>query len=921
MPEIQLIKSQHDVQLEKGWKNYFTHGEIIDEQGRATLATEDGKKYKVVAKHVKLFTTGECILHVLGLILAVIFSIGLTLMSKKFRDTFVIREKSIKLFTTRYLNDSDRSQKNIATLHKIYAECQKKSDESCQEFRDAQTMKLKNFDAEQVLKLLKCYRDNELPKGSFAQEFETLEGWVNGKNFDLKKRHLLWMGDVLRTFKKQLSSEQNKWLSDEKILRAIQTFARPDLRPALCNAALSVAKNSEGQIHFKNLCKGKTYKGLPKLLRLLVAQFMQEGVQPTVMKKILSEIESLEVLSKKANSRVLVSALLQLIDVKMLSANEKQCVLERIFMDEQADKKKSPESRAETILANLKSASGTIIFRAPEALLRHQQPLPTILENVFRQKVPVKKIDNFVDCFYKTFGSSRKPSAVIDYAAKILELDDPDVAECFIDYVSSVLTGTFLQKRYQTTNNFHLETLSKSKEGLLETWQRSLPAIPLETADSQDEVSEENKMEAWLKDKFLNDPAFLPQQLVFLNTYLNLEDKQEREQLAQSFTEKLNADKSLEKQQKDALQVKMNLLRFEEKCLELMGETKRSTKQSAIAEIQKLLPLVSPENESLTGKLALLDEAIKKHDKPKSHWHELKDILLPHIDTEALDLKFLGEALQIQDFELEALLIQNTDEALKQISAKLSTISKPLILELKKTRGQIAKSQTQNSDRQEILVNKLQQQCLRLVTASHPDQQKLILEDIRDLIENKYKECSFLKDVNKSIKSLGKPKLVPAKIRVEDSDDPIDLLLLTTEAGNDSCLSIDGYNGKNKCILAYLMDGKNRALMVKDTQDIILARCVIRLMWDEQNQRPVLLRENFYPSSKRIPEDYINALNAMAEQKAAQLGISLVCLDGNGAECPTLKALGSCVPYEYCDAADGLFQNGKFEVEDACHYK
>lgn len=901
MPDIQLIKKQDDFQLEKGWKNYFTHGEIVDASGYATTATSEGHKYKVLSKHAELLTWAESIYKIFEALVLIILSLGLALISKEIRDVFITREKTIKLFVVRYLNDTERAQKNMATLNKIYAECHQKTPEECQEFQDTKNMTLQNFSAEQTFKLLKRYRDNELPKDSFAREFETLEGWVNGTNADLKKRHLLWMGENLRRFKKQLDQGQNQWLSDEKILRAIQTFARPDLRPSLCNVALAVAKNPEGQMHLGNLCSGKAYKGLDKLLRLIAAQFMQEGVQETTIRKLLAQTDSLDALHQKTNSRILIATLLQLLETKMISANEKQDILERIIaVDSQDANENTPESKAESkaerILTNLKSVSGTITFGAPEALLLHHQTLPTILENVFRQKVPVRKVDNFVDAFYQTFGSCRKPSAIINYAAKIRELDDPEVTACFSDYVTSVLRGNFTEKRYQTTNNPHLEKLEKSQPGLLEKWRQSLPPIPLDTTDTAEAVSEEKKMEIWLNEKLLNDADLSAESLPVLVAYLQEDNEPVRQEILQNFAEKVAQDKLLESQHKEALLVKTDLFKFEETCLKLMTEARKKQQQICVREFdEKHLKGIFPDQPLLCEKLSALKAEVDGQEKSVLCWDALKQILAENVDSEALGLTYLNQALK-----------SDKDP---------TTLSKQLLIDLKKN---WAKSKADEA--KSINVAKLQQHCLQLITEKDPEERQKILESIRDLLQRSFPECSFLKDVKECIKLLSKPKLITANIRVEDTDEPINLLLFTTEGGNDSCLSIDWYIEKNKCLLAYMMDGKNRALVVQDTQDVILARCVIRLMLDNKGNA-YLLREKFYPFNTPVPEHYIKGLNAMAEQKAAQLGIPLVCMDGNGAECPTLIAGKSPVPYEYCDAADGYFYHGNFEVHNARLYK
>ena len=70
--------------------------------------------------------------------------------------------------------------------------------------------------------------------------------------------------------------------------------------------------------------------------------------------------------------------------------------------------------------------------------------------------------------------------------------------------------------------------------------------------------------------------------------------------------------------------------------------------------------------------------------------------------------------------------------------------------------------------------------------------------------------------------------------KIVDSDDPCDLFLAGTEV-EGSCQRINGEPRHNKCLLAYVLDGKNRIFAIKDETGRLKARAMMRLLWDGQN--------------------------------------------------------------------------------------
>lgn len=143
------------------------------------------------------------------------------------------------------------------------------------------------------------------------------------------------------------------------------------------------------------------------------------------------------------------------------------------------------------------------------------------------------------------------------------------------------------------------------------------------------------------------------------------------------------------------------------------------------------------------------------------------------------------------------------------------------------------------------------------------------------------------------------------------TDDGNTLLLIGTEV-NGSCQSIDSSPENNQCLIAYVMDGKYRALTVTDAGGVTVARCMARVMLSQTKgssrratsatalmagSRPVLLVENFYYA---MSQNAVNeALKRVLHQFAAHVA-SLWCMQA------VVRATEVSYPLSYQEQGDPL---------------
>jgi hypothetical protein len=143
-----------------------------------------------------------------------------------------------------------------------------------------------------------------------------------------------------------------------------------------------------------------------------------------------------------------------------------------------------------------------------------------------------------------------------------------------------------------------------------------------------------------------------------------------------------------------------------------------------------------------------------------------------------------------------------------------------------------------------------------------------------------------------------------------------DLFMAGTDVAG-SCQRVDGDPGLNQCLLAYVQDRKIKMIAIKDDKGRIIARRMMRLLWDEQGNTPVLFLEECYPPCSR--SEQLQAMERFAIHIAEDLGVPLVVADSteNSARYPhSLGSLSGVWP-EYVDAIHQLATKGEFTIHNS----
>jgi hypothetical protein len=144
-------------------------------------------------------------------------------------------------------------------------------------------------------------------------------------------------------------------------------------------------------------------------------------------------------------------------------------------------------------------------------------------------------------------------------------------------------------------------------------------------------------------------------------------------------------------------------------------------------------------------------------------------------------------------------------------------------------------------------------------------------------------------------------------------------LAIGTEV-KDSCQSLYSAGSQNRALLGYVLDGKYRALLFTNENGEILARRMMRILWDEEGETPVLFLEKEYLSEDRPSKAARKGLVDFAISRAKELGMPLVCESssveraGNEPYTHQLESYGCVAPCEYVDTNRIGLSEGEYTI-------
>ena len=517
------------------------------------------------------------------------------------------------------------------------------------------------------------------------------------------------------------------------------------------------------------------------------------------------------------------------------------------------------------IKSNLFAVQGALNCGGEDFLRKEAQrdnpDLHAVYQATFAQTIPIEHIKDFSAKYEQSFGSSALPTAPLTYAGRLNqlpEIEKRNALSLLATFIQSVLEGYYPKNRYEKSE--HLEKIFAKKPSLRETWHVN-DESPLEDCLSATTSESSFDPKKFLKEKILNDKHLHQGKYAELYRFLGAKEEKAAEEIVVGLT---NALKELAISTKETASQKKSLL----DVLGMINDIEKGkiTKSGA--------------------QLRILKKAAKK----------LQNSTDPDIS------KILKS---INDF-----VSSPSSKPSKTDDTQRTQIIQTFISQLKKTASGAHHKLAMPDELQQRL--QLQKDLMDLCKNEKKPLliQLNLLKKIQEGLVDSREE--FLNDINGLVEALEKQKQPFDGYKLVNTD-RFDFMLLSGTQVQGSCQRIDGEPSLNKCLLAYLLDGKIRMLAVKDKDDKIVARSILRLLWDAKSGSPVLMQERAY--SNVMDASLIAALDLFALKQAEKLGIDIYKADDSGTA--ELDSFGSISPWEYVDSAKGTEDKGIYRITAA----
>jgi hypothetical protein len=155
-------------------------------------------------------------------------------------------------------------------------------------------------------------------------------------------------------------------------------------------------------------------------------------------------------------------------------------------------------------------------------------------------------------------------------------------------------------------------------------------------------------------------------------------------------------------------------------------------------------------------------------------------------------------------------------------------------------------------------------------------------------------------------------------LRARISSQPEDLFLIGTEVIG-SCQNVNGSASLNKALPGFALGGHYLSAQVNKDGGALMSRRMLRLMWSEPHQKPVIYVEREY-ANPGVPPEIKEAVLTLVRHKAERMGALLAVAHGdfdNGVPIGDLQVAPNPRAFEYVDGLRGIEHQGDYVIENA----
>lgn len=875
---IQLIHNKIETPLEPGWSKISHNKGYVDSHGASVSPTSDGKKYKVLAVQAKYYSAAE----VFGAVLAVIFSLGLALIAHTIKDMLCHKKKAVKLFVESCLNDDDTLLKPQAIPEQSghLPEGIKTSKYILSHIAKTQQQVLEASTAQTVNEEKST---NSIPSkttvGSPLTKFQHFHKEV----FTAPKGGLCaWAIHRMEYY--ELGERTKVAYISSRIIKRIIAIAMPlfALLDAICFFAKVLFKAAIlrfGEARADLMSCGKSLGiffgsliATPAAIHDPLRVYRTEESWGKVMDRQMHQRIKNDYASRLANSNEKEN-----IDLLKDAINE-QCgniiadpqikialqeVLQKITEKDLVDVDPQVKLSIGEVLQKIDEKN--LVFANPQVKITLEETLAKINKKDLliadpQVVIEMQKILKAMDESDQTIVDPQVEKAMQEILQKINEKGLNNYSSVIVDnymHLFGHLSVGIWRKKIALTPEAHKNFVDLAERiCLLRNDEVRLQLTDILLISLKDNGEAFNRWQAIAKGTVVNKiirklptHAHLP---LFVASQLGLQD---------AFVEKIS--KICNSAFKDKL-INIELITF---LINLhSADVNNSIKEEIITQIY--------DNQATT-------EYIPAQSERSRNAMKIFTTLLTIDDTKLIqDCLSIGKEAGNSDAVLKKLFNEIFDLELDDNELKMLLDPKLLRAPWAWLRFHTRLTELTGSER----VNALEanRKCLKWFVEGTYQQHR------HDEDKNPHLKAIFEKfpDLRQAwVKSPARKvaDLVPQaddtfkEFDIIDTQDPSDILLIGVEA--HQCMNLFGRLYRVKGLLGFLMDGKTHVIVVKNAKGEIRGEAELQLMWDKQNDRPVLLLEEICTaagSGTKEENDVNLALHAYAKERAQALKLDLV---------------------------------------------
>ena len=255
------------------------------------------------------------------------------------------------------------------------------------------------------------------------------------------------MTAILFLFRTQLSDIQLQFANENRFIEAIFTSHAPHLYFPFALSLYQFLQNEEAVAVFQeteSLERLVARNPFMKFARIAFAQIPGSNL-PALLEK------NFKIFKDGPKARLVADALRRLADEPSLSLEQKLNLLNALA-GKNGGKQMYKAFQDLTIILDLKEI---------DLLLNVERGLDALALDAINRNIPIGEIPNGSTRFIETFLSSRNPTAILQYAAKMKQTNDPKATLALAQFVKAVLENKFLDLRYDLANSPHLQTVGQ----------------------------------------------------------------------------------------------------------------------------------------------------------------------------------------------------------------------------------------------------------------------------------------------------------------------------------------------------------------------------------------------------------------------------------------------------------------------------